>query len=51
MMHPLQQEKRRQGCPNLDAQGVVAGPHKSFHLQILLQGLEKQLSGKGLARG
>jgi hypothetical protein len=33
-MQPLQQEQRDQGCPNLDAKGVLAGPYEALHSQI-----------------
>src|ERR1039458_3813945 len=32
-----------QGCPNLNAQGVLAGTHERLQLEILLKRLEKQL--------
>jgi hypothetical protein len=50
VVQPFQQEQGDQGCPNLNAEGVFAGADKALYGQILLQRLEKQLSGKGLAR-
>jgi hypothetical protein len=49
-MQPFEQQEGEQGCPNLNAQGVFAGADEGLHGQVLLQRLEKQLSGKGLAR-
>jgi hypothetical protein len=49
-MQPFQQEQRDQGCPNLNAQRVLAGPDEALHRQVLLQRFKEQLSGKGLAR-
>ena len=41
-MQPLQQEQGDQGCPNLDAKGVLAGPYEALYGQILFQCLEEQ---------
>jgi hypothetical protein len=41
-MQPFQQEHRNQGCPNLDAECVLAGTDEALHGQILFQGLEQQ---------
>jgi len=49
-MQPLQQEQGDQGCPNLEAEGILAGADEGLHRKVLLECLEKQLSGKGLAR-
>jgi hypothetical protein len=49
-MQPFEQQECDQGCPNLNPQGVLTGADESFHGEVLLQGLEEQLSGKGLAR-
>jgi hypothetical protein len=40
-MQPFQQEQGDQGCPNLDAEGVLAGADEGLHGQILLEGLEE----------
>ena len=40
-MQPFQQEQGDQGCPNLDAQGVLTGADEGFHCQILLEGFEQ----------
>ena len=40
-MQPFQEEQRDQGCPNLDAEGVLAGADEGFHGQILLEGFEQ----------
>jgi hypothetical protein len=50
MVHPFQQQHGDQRGPNLNQQRIAAGAHKALHLQILFERLEKQLSGKGLAR-
>jgi hypothetical protein len=50
MVQPFEQEDSDQGCPNLDSQGVLAGAHEAFYFEVLLERLEEQLSGKGLAR-
>jgi len=39
-MQPFQQKQGDQGCPNLDAQSVLAGADKSLHSQVLLERLE-----------
>jgi len=41
-MQPFQQQQRDQGCPNLDAECVLAGADKGLHGQVLLQGFEEQ---------
>src|ERR1035441_6176311 len=41
MVQPFQQQDRDQGCPNLDAQGVLAGADESLHGQILLESFEQ----------
>ena len=33
-----------QGCPNLNQERVLAGPHKTLHFQVLLEGLKKQFN-------
>src|ERR1035441_4820620 len=43
MVQPFEQQNGDQGCPNLNAQGVLAGPHEAFHFKVLLKRLEKQL--------
>src|SRR5690349_19436122 len=40
---PFQQEQGNQGCPNLDAESVLAGADEGLHSQILLEGFEEQL--------
>ena len=40
-MQPFEQEQGDQGCPNLDAEGVLAGTDEGFHGQVLLQGFEQ----------
>ena len=42
-MQPFEQEKRDQGCPNLDAERILAGADKSFDPKILLERFEEQL--------
>ena len=49
-MQPFQQEQSDQGCPNLDAECVLAGADEGLYGQVLLERFEKKLSGKGLAR-
>ena len=34
---PLQQEKGKQCCPNLDAQSILGGSDEGFDLQILFE--------------
>ena len=43
MVQPFQQEQGNQGCPNLDAEGVLAGADEGLHGQILLESFEEQL--------
>jgi len=43
VMQPFQQEHGDQGCPNLDAERVLAGADEALHGQVLFQRLEKQL--------
>src|SRR3984885_612964 len=43
MVQPLQQQDGDEGCPNLNAQSVFAGPHEALQLEVLLQRLEKEL--------
>ena len=50
VVQPFQQQQCDQGCPNLNAECVLAGADEGLYGQILLERLEKQLSGKGLAR-
>jgi len=49
-LQKLDEQNRDPCCPNLDFQRVGRGPHEGLHPQVLLQRLEEQLSGKGLAR-
>ena len=42
-MQPLDHQQGNQGCPNLDAKGVLALTYEGFDLQVLLQGLEEEL--------
>lgn len=42
-MQVLDKQQRDQGCPNLDAQRVFACTYEGFDLQVLFDGLEKQL--------
>lgn len=39
----LQDQHRDQGGPDLDLQGIGAGAHEGFNLEVLFQGSEKQL--------
>jgi hypothetical protein len=41
-MQPFQHEQLYQGCPNPDAERVLAGAHEGLHDQVLLESLEKQ---------
>ncbi len=43
MVQPLDHQQGNQGCPNLDAKGVLALTYEGFDLQVLLQGLEEEL--------
>jgi hypothetical protein len=43
-MQPFQQEQGDQGCPNLDAECVLAGADEGFHGQVLLERFEKQFN-------
>jgi Transposase domain (DUF772) len=43
MMQPFQQEQGDQGCPNLDAQGVLTGADEGLYRQVLLEGLVEKL--------
>jgi len=38
----LDQQHGNQCCPNLDAEGILTGPHEGLDLQILLQSLEEE---------
>src|ERR1039457_4026268 len=49
-LQEAQQQHGDQRRPNLDLDGVGRGTDEGLDLQILFQGLEEQLSGKGLAR-
>jgi hypothetical protein len=49
-MEVLQEQQGNQGCPNLNAKSILGGSDESFYLQVLFEGLEKHLAGKGLAR-
>jgi hypothetical protein len=40
-MQPFQQEHCYQGCPNLNTQRVLTGPHEALHRQVLLQSFEQ----------
>jgi hypothetical protein len=40
-MQPFQQEQRDQGCPNLNAERVLAGAHETLHSEVLLQSFEQ----------
>ena len=40
-MQPFKQEERDQGCPNLNAQSILAGADEGLHGEILLQRLER----------
>ena len=39
----LEEQDGDQGRPDLDLEGIGAGPHEGLDLQVLLQGLEEQL--------
>jgi hypothetical protein len=41
MVQPFQQQQGDQGCPNLDAESVLAGTDEGFHGQILLERFEQ----------
>jgi hypothetical protein len=41
MVQPFEQQNGDQGCPNRNAQGVLAGTHKSLYLEVLLKGFEQ----------
>ncbi|MPM41413.1 hypothetical protein SDC9_88068 [bioreactor metagenome] len=41
-MQPLDHQQGNQGCPNLDAKGILALPYEGFDLQVLLQRLEEE---------
>jgi len=41
-MQPFQQEQCDQGCPNLDAERILAGADETLHGEVLFQRLEKQ---------
>ena len=43
MMQVFEQQQSNQGCPNLNAQGILAGPNKGLDLEMLLEGFEKDL--------
>jgi len=43
MVQPLDHQQGNQGCPNLDAKGVLALSYEGFDLQVLLQRLEEEL--------
>ena len=43
VMQPLQQEQGDQGCPNLDAEGILAGADEGLHGQVLRELLKEQL--------
>ena len=36
VMEPLEEKQGYQGCPNLNAQGVLAGADEAFDLEVLL---------------
>jgi len=40
---PAEQEHGDQGCPNLDAQLVIAGADEGLDRQVLIQSFEKKL--------
>ena len=40
VMEPAQQQQGDEGCPNLDAEGVLAGADEGADLEVLLEGLE-----------
>ena len=40
-MQPFQEEQGDQGCPNLDAECVLAGANEGLHGQVLLESLEQ----------
>ena len=45
MMQPFQKQKQHhnQGCPNLNAQGILARAYETFHFEILLKRFKKLL--------
>jgi len=42
-MQPFEEKESDQGCPNLNKQSVFTGPDKGLDLQVLFEGLKKQL--------
>lgn len=42
VMEPLQQRQGQQGCPDLNAQGVLRDAHEDLHFEVLSEGLEEQ---------
>jgi hypothetical protein len=42
-VEPLDNQQGDEGCPNLDAKGVLAHSDKGFDLQVLFNGLEEDL--------
>ena len=49
-LHDSDQHVCADGDPDLRLHGVLAGAQKCLDAQVLLDPLEEQLSGKGLAR-
>ena len=41
-MEPLEQEHGNQGCPNLNAQGILADSDERFDSEVLFEGFEEQ---------
>jgi hypothetical protein len=41
VVQPFQQQDCEQGCPNLDAQRVLAGAHEALYFEILLESFEE----------
>lgn len=50
-MEPFEQEQGNQGCPNLDAQRILAGADKALDLEVLFEGLEEEFDLPAFAIG
>ncbi len=43
MVHPFQEQKGDESCPNLNLESVLGGSDEGFNPQVLLDGLEEDL--------
>ncbi len=43
VVQPFEQQHGDEGCPNLDAKGVLGGADEGLDLEVLLERLEKEL--------